>query len=109
MKSSVKIALFTACLFLSGCSSCWAAEDGHKNGADVPEESVMCTMEAMLCPDGSSVGRTGPNCEFTPCPGSENAEPAPDDHSQHNHDHHGHSHGDHGHHGETDDSTTQSQ
>jgi hypothetical protein len=27
-----------------------------------------CTMEAKLCPDGSSVGRTGPNCEFAPCP-----------------------------------------
>lgn len=27
-----------------------------------------CTQEAKLCPDGSSVGRTGPNCEFTPCP-----------------------------------------
>jgi hypothetical protein len=29
---------------------------------------VACTMEAKLCPDGSSVGRTGPNCEFAPCP-----------------------------------------
>jgi hypothetical protein len=27
-----------------------------------------CTQEAKLCPDGSSVGRNGPNCEFTPCP-----------------------------------------
>jgi hypothetical protein len=27
-----------------------------------------CTMEAKLCPDGSAVGRSGPNCEFTPCP-----------------------------------------
>ena len=27
-----------------------------------------CTMEAKICPDGSSVGRTGPNCEFAPCP-----------------------------------------
>jgi hypothetical protein len=27
-----------------------------------------CTMEAKLCPDGSAVGRTGPNCEFTECP-----------------------------------------
>ncbi len=27
-----------------------------------------CTMEAKLCPDGSAVGRTGPNCEFAPCP-----------------------------------------
>jgi hypothetical protein len=29
---------------------------------------VVCTMEAKLCPDGSYVGRTGPNCEFSPCP-----------------------------------------
>lgn len=29
---------------------------------------VACTMEAKLCPDGSSVGRTGPKCEFSPCP-----------------------------------------
>lgn len=28
-----------------------------------------CTDEAMLCPDGSAVGRTGPNCAFAPCPG----------------------------------------
>ncbi|MEK7186630.1 MAG: hypothetical protein AAB675_04715 [Patescibacteria group bacterium] len=29
---------------------------------------VACTEEAKICPDGSSVGRTGPKCEFTPCP-----------------------------------------
>lgn len=29
---------------------------------------TMCTMDAKLCPDGSSVGRTGPNCEFAACP-----------------------------------------
>lgn len=33
------------------------------------QEEVACTMEAMLCPDGSYVGRTGPNCEFL-CPES---------------------------------------
>ena len=27
-----------------------------------------CTQEAQVCPDGSSVGRIGPNCEFAPCP-----------------------------------------
>ena len=32
------------------------------------QEPVSCTMEAKLCPDGSSVGRSGPNCEFTACP-----------------------------------------
>lgn len=30
-----------------------------------------CTEEAKVCPDGSAVGRTGPNCEFSPCPGEE--------------------------------------
>jgi len=36
----------------------------------VPAEEigVACIMEAKVCPDGSSVGRSGPNCEFTPCP-----------------------------------------
>lgn len=33
------------------------------------DDGTACTMEAMLCPDGSSVGRIGPNCEFAPCPG----------------------------------------
>jgi hypothetical protein len=27
-----------------------------------------CTQEAKICPDGSAVGRTGPNCEFAECP-----------------------------------------
>jgi hypothetical protein len=29
---------------------------------------TVCTQEAKLCDDGSSVGRTGPNCEFAACP-----------------------------------------
>jgi hypothetical protein len=29
---------------------------------------TVCTQEAKLCPDGSSVGRTGLNCEFAECP-----------------------------------------
>lgn len=29
---------------------------------------IACPMDAKICPDGSSVGRTGPNCEFTACP-----------------------------------------
>lgn len=35
--------------------------------AQAPEQ-VACTMEAKLCPDGTSVGRQGPNCEFAACP-----------------------------------------
>lgn len=32
------------------------------------DQKKACTQEAKICPDGSSVGRTGPNCEFPPCP-----------------------------------------
>lgn len=33
-----------------------------------PDQSPKaCTQEAKLCPDGSSVGRSGPKCEFASC------------------------------------------
>ena len=32
------------------------------------QDYASCTQEAMLCPDGSAVGRTKPNCEFAKCP-----------------------------------------
>ncbi len=32
------------------------------------EKAVACTMDAKMCPDGSYVGRTAPNCAFAPCP-----------------------------------------
>ncbi len=34
----------------------------------VTQDPEACTMEAKLCPDGSYVSRTGPNCEFAECP-----------------------------------------
>lgn len=34
----------------------------------IEEKVVMCTQDAKLCDDGSYVSRTGPNCEFAPCP-----------------------------------------
>src|SRR3989338_6481134 len=39
--------------------------------ANVPRTAppvIACTEEAKLCPDGSGVGRVGPDCEFAPCP-----------------------------------------
>ncbi|MEX0919242.1 MAG: hypothetical protein WDZ64_00650 [Parcubacteria group bacterium] len=39
-----------------------------KSAAISPEpEEVFCTADAMQCPDGTWVGRTGPDCEFV-CP-----------------------------------------
>ncbi len=48
--------------------------DGYEDPApmpavpSVPVQQIACTMEAKQCPDGSYVGRQGPNCEFEPCP-----------------------------------------
>lgn len=33
-----------------------------------PTPGTRCTLEAKICPDGSSVGRVPPNCDFAPCP-----------------------------------------
>lgn len=33
----------------------------------VPQPEVACTLEAKICPDGSAVGRSGPNCAFAVC------------------------------------------
>lgn len=48
---------------LVGCKT-----DG--GGGSTQPEPKMCTQEAKICPDGSAVGRTGPNCEFAECPGA---------------------------------------
>ncbi|HVY35913.1 MAG TPA: hypothetical protein VG982_01380 [Candidatus Paceibacterota bacterium] len=33
-----------------------------------PPAQTACPQDAMLCPDGSYVARTGPQCTFAPCP-----------------------------------------
>lgn len=33
-----------------------------------PPVGTFCPMDAKMCPDGSYVGRTGPNCTFPACP-----------------------------------------
>ena len=55
-----------------GCNGCGCNPDG----------TVACTLmacapaqpcqdDARVCPDGSAVGRTGPNCTFPACPGEQ--------------------------------------
>jgi hypothetical protein len=34
-------------------------------------EPIQCAADQKICPDGSSVGRTPPSCEFALCPVSE--------------------------------------
>lgn len=33
------------------------------------DDSIVCTEDAKMCPDGTFVGRVPPSCEFEPCPG----------------------------------------
>lgn len=40
------------------------------------EIAVICTEEALICPDGSSTGRIGPDCQFESCPTLTKAEEA---------------------------------
>jgi hypothetical protein len=35
---------------------------------DTGNNGIVCTADAMQCPDGTWVGRSGPNCQFV-CPG----------------------------------------
>jgi len=40
---------------------------GNDKAVRENENLIACTAEAKLCPDGSAVGRTGPDCEFAAC------------------------------------------
>jgi hypothetical protein len=60
MNKKILIAIFGVILLAGAVYLVFEAIIGNKQ--------VACTEEAKLCPDGSAVGRTGPNCEFAPCP-----------------------------------------
>src|SRR3989344_6674799 len=53
------VVIFLIAGFLQWQGSLAVAQNANK---------VACTQEAKLCPDGSYVGRTGPDCEFAQCP-----------------------------------------
>lgn len=55
---------FLVVVVLAG-SGYWLYSSLHN--APPLEEGVACTADAMQCPDGSYVGRSGPHCEFI-CP-----------------------------------------
>ena len=63
MKTRTTLALaFLAAAVAGACTP-------KKDTANPDDKAVACTEEAKVCPDGSSVGREGPNCEFAACPG----------------------------------------
>lgn len=72
MTTATKVTLWIIGLAVAGIALyAYFTRDGSTTGdtnATSTDSVVACTMEAKMCPDGSYVGRTGPKCEFTPCP-----------------------------------------
>jgi hypothetical protein len=86
MNKKILLTMVSSIIVLAACGSAPVNNgntnnNGSANNPDIAVETpdqaggeqVMCTMDAKMCPDGSYVGRTGPNCEFAACP-SEDAE-----------------------------------
>ncbi len=40
----------------------------YRNAIERPLETGACTLDARVCPDGTTLGRTGPSCTFPACP-----------------------------------------
>lgn len=54
-----------ALLFVVGIASFLYRNTVERPG--ITAATPACTMEAKVCPDGTSVGRSGPSCAFAPC------------------------------------------
>lgn len=65
MKWGIKILIAVMIMIIAGIVSYAVFSQSEKV---LNPEPIACTMEAKMCPDGSYVGRTGPLCEFAPCP-----------------------------------------
>lgn len=59
------IIVSAAILLILGGGSYYVFQKNKSGGIGV----IACTADAKLCPDGSAVGRVGPQCEFAACPG----------------------------------------
>ncbi len=92
--ADVKINLQNCKSYFDGCNTC-SVKDGQPEACtemycetpsepkclelnneetvspDSKGEWTACNSDAKLCDDGSSVGRSWPNCEFAPCPSEE--------------------------------------
>lgn len=64
----VVLALMAAGLYLFLNIESTGSITGNNPIATSTEEVWECNADAKICPDGSAVGRTGPNCEFAACP-----------------------------------------
>ena len=67
-----------ASLLMIACLGYYFADVPRNNDIRNAPSPVACTLEAKICPDGTSVGRVGPQCDFAPCPTDSVTPPAGD-------------------------------
>ncbi len=68
--NTYKKALFVVLLILLLGTACVLYLNGSRKieyQAEPKPTEAVCTQDAMICPDGSTVGRSGPDCKFV-CP-----------------------------------------
>lgn len=67
-KNKPVLIIIAVCVLIGGTVLLWGTS------AKDAQEEIACTLEAKICPDGSVVGRTGPQCEFAACPSVEESD-----------------------------------
>ncbi len=69
-KPTVSVAIIILVIAGSGVAAFlfWPKLSPQSQVSPTSTTPVACTEEAKICTDGSSVGRTGPRCEFASCP-----------------------------------------
>jgi hypothetical protein len=70
-KNLIIILLILIVIFLSGIVAYILIANKIKAPDNAVQEKKVCPMLAKLCSDGSSVGPSGPNCEFAACPATQ--------------------------------------
>lgn len=71
----ILLALIVLVLAFAAYSYLFAEKTEAPVNEDKEPDGTACTLEAKICPDGTAVGRTGPNCEFEECPQEANPKP----------------------------------
>lgn len=67
MQLKIALAITTILLLFAVTILAFSLERPRTDSITVPESLAMCTADAMICPDGTMVGRTGADCQFV-CP-----------------------------------------
>jgi hypothetical protein len=70
MKNEMKqLFLFIVLLIVFGVAGFLyrATLQAPTQGTNVVPGAVACTADAKVCPDGTSIGRSGPSCQFAAC------------------------------------------